>query len=99
MRLNLFNADLFSTKVRIEELQTTLSENNTWEENCVPWRDVWASIQLKSIGVTKSLYLFIVKWKGEFPKKFRVVFQDKIFIPTQEASFDYKNDLVIFHAR
>lgn len=92
-------SNLFNTKVRIEELKTTLSENNTWESKYVPWRDVWASIQLKSVGVTQSLYLFIVKWKGQFPKKFRVVFQDKIFTPTQESSFDYKNDLVIFHAR
>ena len=90
---------LTSTKVRIEKLEKVLSEKNTWESKYVFWQEVWASIQLKDISVTKASYLFAIKWKGNFPREFRVVINDKIFMPTQIPSVDFRNDLIIFHAK
>lgn len=90
---------LTSTKVKIEKLEKTLSEKNTWESKYIFWNEVWASIQLKDITVTKALYLFAIKWKGDFPRQFRVVVNNRIFMPTQTPSIDFRNDLIIFHAK
>ncbi len=89
---------LFSTKVRVELLDKQLSHNNEWISKYTPWKDLWATIQLKDVKITKSLYLFAIRWKGEFPKNFRVVVNDNIFEPTQPVSYDFKNNLIIFHA-
>jgi len=89
---------IFSTKIQIERQEKHLSKNNEWITSYAPWRDLWATVQLKDISVTKALYLFAIKWKGEFPKKFRVKIKDSIFEPTQNISIDFKNNLVIFHA-
>jgi len=89
---------IFNTKIKIEKLEKKLSENNTWKTEFLPWQELWASIQLGNIAITKTNYIFRVKWKGEFPKKFRVVVNGVIFFPTQIAAIDLKNDVVIFHA-
>ncbi len=89
---------LFNTKIKIEKLEKKLSENNTWKSEFLPWQELWASIQLGNITITKTNYIFRVKWRGEFPKKFRVIINDVIFLPTQMVAIDLKNDMVIFHA-
>ncbi len=89
---------LFNTKIKIEKLEKTLSEINTWKSKFVPWQELWASIQLSNIAITKTNYIFRVKWRGEFPKKFRVIVNNVVFIPTQLVAIDLKNDMVIFHA-
>lgn len=89
---------LFNTKIKIEKLEKKLSENNTWKSEFLPWQELWASIQLENITMTKTNYIFRVKWRGEFPKKFRVIINDVIFLPTQMVAIDLKNDMVIFHA-
>ena len=89
---------VFNTKIRIEKLEKKLSRSNTWKSEFIFWNELWASIELGNIAITKTNYVFRVKWRGEFPKKFRVVINDVIFIPTQTAAVDLKNDLVIFHA-
>lgn len=89
---------LFNTKIKIEKLERKLSENNTWKSEFLPWQELWASIQLENIAITKTNYIFRVKWRGEFPKKFRVIVNGVIFFPTQMAAIDLKNDMVIFHA-
>ena len=88
----------FNTKIKIEKLEKRLSENNVWKSEFIPWQELWASIQLGNIAITKTNYIFRVKWRGNFPKKFRVVVNDVIFFPTQMAAIDLKNDEVIFHA-
>lgn len=89
---------LFNTKIKIEKSERKLSENNTWKSEFTPWQELWASIQLGNIAITKTNYIFRVKWKGEFPKNFRVIVNDVIFLPTQTVAIDLKNDMVIFHA-
>lgn len=89
---------LFNTKIEIEKLERKLSENNTWKSEFLPWQELWASIQLGNIAITKTNYVFRVKWRGEFPKKFRVIVNGVIFFPTQMVAIDLKNDLIIFHA-
>ncbi len=89
---------LFDTKIKIEKLDKKLSENNTWKSEFLPWQELWASIQLGNIAITKTNYIFRVKWRGEFPKKFRVLVNNVKFLPTQMVAVDLKNDIVIFHA-
>ncbi len=89
---------LFNTKIRIERFEKTLSSQNEWISKYVFWKDLWATIQLKDVKITKSLYLFAVKWKGDFPKKFRVILNDKILESTQTIAYDFKNNLIVFHA-
>ena len=89
---------IFNTKIKVEKSETKLSENNTWKSEFLPWQELWASIQLGNIAITKTNYIFRVKWKGEFPKKFRVIVNGVVFLPTQMAAIDLKNDMVIFHA-
>lgn len=88
----------FNTKIKIEKLEKRLSENNVWKSEFIPWQELWASIRLGNIAITKTNYIFRVKWRGDFPKKFRVVVNDVIFFPTQMVAIDLKNDEVIFHA-
>ncbi len=85
-------------KVIIEKLEKKLSENNTWKSEFVFWNKLWASIELGNIAITKTNYVFKVRWRGKFPENFRVVVNDVIFVPTQTAAVDIKNDMVIFHA-
>lgn len=89
---------MFSTKIKIEKLEKKLSENNTWKSEFVFWNELWASIELGNIAITKTNYIFKVRWRGAFPENFRVVVNDVIFVPTQTVAVDIKNDLVIFHA-
>ncbi len=92
------NGRIFNTKIKVEKLEKKLSGNNTWISEFVPWNELWASIHLGNIAITKTNYIFRVRWRGEFPKKFRVVVNNVIFIPTQTTAIDLKNDMVIFHA-
>ena len=92
------NQKMFSTKIQIELQDKKLTTNNEWTTTYTPWRELWATVQLKDVSVTRALYLFAIKWRGEFPKKFRVKIKDSVFEPTQNVSFDFKNNLVIFHA-
>lgn len=89
---------MLSTKIKIEKLEKKLSENNTWKSEFVFWNELWASIELGNIAITKTNYIFKVRWRGVFPENFRVVVNNVIFVPTQIVAVDIKNDLVIFHA-
>jgi hypothetical protein len=40
--------------------------------------------------------MFAIKWKGDFPREFRALLNDKIFIPTQKPAVD--RDMILFHA-
>ena len=89
---------MLHTKVIIEKLEKKLSENNTWKSEFIFWNELWASIELGNVAITKTNYIFKVRWRGEFPEKFRVVVNDVVFVPTQTAAVDIQNDMVIFHA-
>ena len=88
----------FNVKVKVEKLEKVLAEDHTWKTNYVPWKEVWASIQLKDITITKGHYLFAIKWKGDFPVEFRVIFRNTVFTPTQQVVVDFKNEVLTFHA-
>ncbi|MDR0678311.1 MAG: hypothetical protein LBF44_02115 [Holosporaceae bacterium] len=89
---------LFNTKVKIETLEKKLSKDNLWISEYKPWNEIWASISIKDISSRRVLYLFTIKWKRDFPREFRVVVRDRIFIPTQSPIFEPSRDLVLFHA-
>ncbi|MDR2765944.1 MAG: hypothetical protein LBB63_00560 [Holosporaceae bacterium] len=89
---------LFNTKVRVEALEKHLSDSNLWISEYKPWKEVWASITIKDISARRTLYLFALKWTVDFPREFRVVLKDKIFLPTQFPVVEPANDLVLFHA-
>jgi hypothetical protein len=89
---------LFNTKVRIESLEKKLSDENLWISEYKLWNQVWASISIKDISTRRTLYLFAVRWRRDFPKEFRVVVKDKIFKPTQPPILDSERGLVLFHA-
>lgn len=89
---------LFNTHIKIEKEVQELSDNNRWISHYILWKEMWASVMLKDISSRRVLYLFVVKWKDDFPQKFRVKINDKIFIPTQPAIADAADDSVIFHA-
>lgn len=89
---------LFKTKIKIEKLEKKLSKNNVWKTEFVFWNELWASVELGNIAITKTNYIFQLRWRGEFPKKFRVIVNDVVFVPTQSPAIDVKNDMVIFHA-
>ena len=88
----------FNTKVKIEVLKKTLSADNVWISEYVPWGEAWASVSVKYISSKGALYLFEVKWKKDFPRAFRVIMNDKVFIPTQSSITEPSNDLILFHA-
>ncbi len=89
---------MLHTKVIIEKLDKKLSENNTWKSEFIFWNELWASIELGNVAITKTNYIFKVRWRGEFPEKFRVVVNNVVFVPTQTVAVDIQNDMVIFHA-
>ena len=89
---------MLHTKVIIEKLEKKLSENNTWKSEFIFWNELWASIELGNVAITKTNYIFKVRWRGEFPEKFRVVVNNVVFVPTQIVAVDIQNDMVIFHA-
>ena len=58
-------------------------------------------ITLKSSNQNNKIILFssqLIKWKKDFPQKFRVKINGKIFMPTQSAIVDPSSDTVLFHA-
>lgn len=89
---------LFNTRIKIEKEINELSEDNRWISKYVLWKEVWASVMLKDISSRRTLYLFVVKWKDDFPQKFRVNINDKMFIPTQPAVANPADDTILFHA-
>ncbi|MDR0677209.1 MAG: hypothetical protein LBF57_00845 [Holosporaceae bacterium] len=89
---------LFNTRVRIEALERKLSADNLWVSEYKLWSEVWAAISIKDISSKRVLYLFTLKWKEDFPRDFRVVIKDRIFIPTQSPIVEPENDLILFHA-
>ncbi|MCR5224459.1 MAG: hypothetical protein K6C34_00050 [Alphaproteobacteria bacterium] len=89
---------VFNTKVKIESLKKTLSENNVWISEYESWGEIWASVSVKYISSKGALYLFEVKWKKDFPHDFRVIMNDTIFIPTQSPIAEPSSDLILFHA-
>jgi hypothetical protein len=89
---------LFATRVKIEILEKRLSSENLWISEYKPWKEVWASVSLKDISTRRALYIFAVKWRGDFPREFRAVVNDKIFMPTQMPAQEISQDLILFHA-
>jgi hypothetical protein len=89
---------LFNTRVKVEALEKRLSDNNLWISEYKPWKEVWASITLKDISTRRTLYLFTMKWTTDFPKEFRVIIKDKVFLPIQFPVVEPTNNLVLFHA-
>ncbi|MDR0968398.1 MAG: hypothetical protein LBL99_02040 [Holosporaceae bacterium] len=89
---------LFNTKVRIESVEKKLSDENLWVSEYKLWNEVWASISIKDISARRTLYLFAIKWRRDFPREFRVVIKDRIFTPTQQPIIEPSQDLVLFHA-
>lgn len=94
----MFRKQLFNTKIQIEKLNEKLSDDNRWISEYVFWKEMWASVSLKDISSKRVLYLFAIKWKQDFPQKFRVKINEKIFIPTQSAIVDPANETILFHA-
>ena len=94
----MFHKQLFNTKIQIEKQNEKLSDDNRWISEYVFWKEMWASISLKYISSKRTSYLFAIKWKQDFPQKFRVKINDKIFTPTQSAVVDPANDTILFHA-
>jgi hypothetical protein len=90
--------NLFNTKVKIEAADRKLSKSNVWILEYVYWNELWASIFIKDISARRALYLFVIKWRKDFPDDFRVVLNDKIFTPTQPPVRDPAKDLILFHA-
>ncbi|GHU12725.1 hypothetical protein FACS189449_06940 [Alphaproteobacteria bacterium] len=89
---------LFDRKVKIEIAERKLSKDNAWFSEYVHWNELWASISLKDISARRVLYFFTVKWRRNFPNNFRVLVDDKVFLPTQPPVVDPSNDCVVFHA-
>ncbi|MDR2107809.1 MAG: hypothetical protein LBO73_04845 [Holosporaceae bacterium] len=88
----------FNTKIKIEALEKTLSEDNRWISVYKPWREVWAFVSLRDISSKRALYLFAVRRRNDFPREFRIVIKDKIFMPTQPPTTEPSRDLILFHA-
>ncbi|MDR1551672.1 MAG: hypothetical protein LBS14_03280 [Holosporaceae bacterium] len=89
---------LFNTKIKIESFEKRLSLDNLWISEYNLWKEVWASVSIKDISAKRVLYLFAIKWRHDFPKEFRVVIKDRIFMPTQRPIVEPSQDLVLFHA-
>ena len=94
----MFRKQLFNTKIHREKLNEKLSDDNRWLSEYISWKEMWASVLLKDISSKRALYLFAIKWKQDFPQKFRVKINEKIFMPTQSAIVDPVNDTILFHA-
>ena len=89
----------FYNKVKIEKEVKKLSSEGLWVTNYEFWKEMWASIVIKEISTSKAVYLFQIKWRGEFPKNFRVMMNDEIFSPTQPPVTDIIGDTILFHAK
>ncbi|MDR1235500.1 MAG: hypothetical protein LBJ96_00680 [Holosporaceae bacterium] len=89
---------LFTTRVKIEILEKKLSAENSWISEYKPWKEIWAAISLKNISRKGALYIFAVKWRGDFPREFRAIINDRIFMPTQTPASEISEDLILFHA-
>ncbi|MBR1733961.1 MAG: hypothetical protein IJ730_00685 [Alphaproteobacteria bacterium] len=94
----MFRNKVFNTKITIEKLNEKLSDDNRWISEYENWQETWASVSLKAITSKQALYLFIIKWKQDFPTKFRVKINEKIFMPTQPPIVNPANDTILFHA-
>ncbi len=94
----MFRKQLFNTKIQIERLNEKLSDDNRWISEYIFWKEMWASVTLKYISSKRVLYLFAIKWKNDFPQKFRIKINEKIFTPTQSAIVDPSSDTILFHA-
>ncbi|MDR1361867.1 MAG: hypothetical protein LBJ16_01465 [Holosporaceae bacterium] len=90
--------NLFNTKITIEKVEKKLSECNVWIPEYVYWNQLWASILIKDISARRALYLFVIRWRKDFPNDFRVTLGDKIFTPTQQPFYDPAKDVLMFHA-
>ena len=89
----------FSTRIKIEKEEKILSNENLWVTTYCFWKELWASVVMKELSSSKVTYLFKIKWKGVFPKNFRVIISDRIFLPTQTPEIDIVNDTILFHAK
>jgi hypothetical protein len=89
---------LLNTKVKIETVAKKLSDDNLWISEYKFWNEVWASILIKDISSKRATYLFIVKWRRDFPRDFRVVVGNMIFKPTQSPILEAQEDIILFHA-
>ena len=89
----------FYNKVKIETEIKKLSSEGLWVTNYEFWKELWASIVIKEISSSRVVYLFQIKWRGEFPKNFRVIMEDRIFSPTQPPVTDVIGDSILFHAK
>jgi hypothetical protein len=87
---------IFTSRVKIETLERKLSKENLWVSEYKPWKEVWAAISIKDISARRTLYMFAIKWRGDFPMEFRALLNGKVFIPTQKPAMD--KDVLLFHA-
>lgn len=94
----MFHKQLFNTKITVEKTEDILSDDNRWIAEHTEWQKMWASVSLKDISAKRAIYLFAVRARSDFPKKFRIKINDKVFIPTQSAIKDPVNDVILFHA-
>ncbi|MDR1333862.1 MAG: hypothetical protein LBJ71_01440, partial [Holosporaceae bacterium] len=85
-----------TNRVKIETLERKLSKENLWVSEYKLWKEVWAAISIKDISSRRTIYMFTIKCRGDFPCEFRVLLNDKVFIPTQKPAVD--QDIILFHA-
>jgi hypothetical protein len=88
----------FDRPIRIEKIERKLSDTNCWIKNYVPWKDFSAKISVKEISHKRTLYLFVINWRQDFPQFFRVKLNDKVFTPTQLPVEDPTGGTVMFYA-
>jgi hypothetical protein len=89
---------MFCTRTRIEIPEKKLSSENLWITEYKYWKEVWAAISIKDISPKRTVYIFAVKWRGDFPREFRAVVNNNIFTPTQIPAEESCKDLILFHA-
>ena len=86
------------TKVNIYTVTRTLNEVNRWKYHKDLWRPVWATIQIRNIASIQQKLLFTLLWMPNFPQKFQVEYEGKLYKPMQQPIIDKSSNIIIFHA-
>lgn len=90
---------VFHTKIKIETLQKHLSCDNLWVLEYKQWKEVWASVSVKYVSSKGALYLFEVRWCGDFPQEFRVIMNGAVFVPIQSPIIEPGRGSILFHTK
>lgn len=88
----------FYTKITIEIPEFKLTETNEWYKKYKIWKEIWAQVKLKNVSRAGGVYFFCIDNISDFPEDFRVVMNNKIFVPTQLPIEDNATNKLIFHA-